>query len=87
MLRRLRYTSLLIQFILCAPACSNSDDQSGSASISIKSIATLGGSNNERGLAVVATSDGGFATLGFTQSNDGAVTDKNDESFDYWVLK
>ncbi len=31
--------------------------------------------------------DGGYAILGFTQSMDEDITDKQNESFDYWVLK
>lgn len=53
----------------------------------IDSIFTLGGTNNDSAQSVVATTDGGYAILGFTQSNDGDVTDKQDESFDYWVIK
>ena len=41
----------------------------------------------EGGTVVVATNDGGYAILGFTQSNDNDITDKQDESFDYWLLK
>jgi len=49
---------------------------------------TYGGSNNDSAQSVVATNDGGYAILGFTQSNDGDITtDKTDESFDYWVVK
>lgn len=48
---------------------------------------TIGGNNNESGQSVVATNDGGYAILGFTQSSDGDITDKQDTSFDYWVVK
>lgn len=50
-------------------------------------VKTLGGSNNDSAQSVVATADGGYAILGFTQSNDEDITDKQNESFDYWVLK
>ena len=50
-------------------------------------VTTLGGTRNDAAQSVVATSDGGFAVLGFTQSMDGNVSDKSDESFDYWLLK
>lgn len=50
-------------------------------------IATYGGSDNEVARSVVATTDGGFAVLGHAQSNDGDVTDKTDNSFDFWLLK
>ncbi len=50
-------------------------------------IKTFGGSNNDSAQAIVSTSDGGYAILGFTQSIDGDITDATDTSFDYWVLK
>ena len=58
----------------------------GSA-VEITSIATFGGSDNDSGQSVIATTDGGYAILGFTQSNDGDIGDKLDGSFDYWVIK
>ena len=48
---------------------------------------TFGGSLNEIAQAVIATQDGGFAVLGHVQSNDGDVTDKMDETFNFWLLK
>ena len=53
----------------------------------ISFIQTYGGTKNESAQSVIATNDGGYAILGHTQSNDGDITDKLDESFDYWVLK
>jgi len=54
---------------------------------SIEWVKTLGGSKNDQANSVVNTQDGGYAILGFTQSNDGDITDKPNESFDYWVMK
>jgi len=48
---------------------------------------TLGGSKNELANSVVKTLDGGYAVLGYTQSNDGDVIDKPNVDFDYWVMK
>ena len=48
---------------------------------------TFGGSLNESGESIIKTNDGGYAILGYTQSKDGDVTNKIDESFDYWLLK
>ena len=39
-------------------------------------ISTLGGTKNESGQSVVATSDGGFAVLGYSQSMDGDILNK-----------
>lgn len=53
----------------------------------VDNVTTAGGSKNESGQTVKKTSDGGFVILGFTQSMDGDVTTKNNESYDVWVLK
>ncbi|QXP60821.1 hypothetical protein [Olleya sp. HaHaR_3_96] len=53
----------------------------------LENVSTLGGSKNESGQAVKKTTDGGFIILGFTQSMDGDVTTKSNESYDVWVLK
>lgn len=50
-------------------------------------VQTYGGSRNDIARSIVATSDGGFAVLGFTQSNDGDIVGKTNESYDYWLLK
>tara|TARA_Y100000589_G_scaffold332205_1_gene390229 strand:- start:5389 stop:6639 length:1251 start_codon:yes stop_codon:yes gene_type:complete len=50
-------------------------------------VKTYGGTKNDSAQSIAATSDGGYAILGYTQSNDNDITDKQDESFDYWVLK
>ncbi|MEQ6124394.1 hypothetical protein AAON49_09355 [Pseudotenacibaculum sp. MALMAid0570] len=54
---------------------------------SLELAKTYGGTKNDVGQSVIATSDGGFAVLGYTQSMDGDITDKLDESFDFWLLK
>lgn len=78
-----------LQFIVIAiffSACS-SDDSTSSDSITVESAITLGGSNNESGQSIIATNDGGYAILGYTQSSDFDIIDKQDDSFDYWVIK
>jgi len=50
-------------------------------------VKTFGGSKNEQAKSIVKTQDGGYAVLGFTQSNDGDVSDKIGVSFDYWLMK
>lgn len=78
------FLSLIIAF-----ACSKDSDQIGPVGTSgnLENTQTFGGSKNDVALSVVATLDGGFAVLGYTQSSDGDVTDKLDDSFDYWLLK
>jgi len=50
-------------------------------------VKTLGGSGEETGQAIIRTSDGGFAVLGFTNSTDGDVQVKSSSVNDYWLLK
>ena len=50
-------------------------------------VCTFGGSLNDSAKAVVATSDGGFAVLGHTQSEDGLLLEKGNNSFDFWLLR
>ena len=56
-------------------------------SYEISTIQTFGGTLNDSFQSVVSSSDGGYAVLGFTQSNDFDITDKTDTSFDFWVAK
>ena len=47
---------------------------------------TYGGSDDDRGTDIIQTSDGGFAIFGFSQSNDGDITE-NAGASDFWILK
>lgn len=66
--------------------CSDDDPSSFPNNFEVV-VETLGGSNNDSAQSVTATVDGGYIILGYTQSNDGDVTDKQDTSFDFWVIK
>lgn len=57
------------------------------SSLSSEQIITLGGSRNDVAQSIISTSDGGFAVLGYTQSTDSDISDKSDESYDFWLLK
>jgi len=89
MLLKKSYLSyLLIIFIVFS--CKNDDDsipENNGASGIIDTIKTFGGSKNDSAQKVVSTSDGGYAVIGFTQSMDGDISDKLNESFDFWLLK
>lgn len=50
-------------------------------------IKTLGGSLNDRAQSITQNFDGGYTILGYTQSDDGDVKNKQNTSFDYWLLK
>ncbi|MCH3883974.1 hypothetical protein [Tenacibaculum aquimarinum] len=47
---------------------------------------TYGGNNDDRGRSIITTSDGGFAIAGFSQSNNGDVTENNG-LYDFWLAK
>lgn len=70
-------------------SCSKKDDPLDSSDFSpeIESITTLGGTKNESAKSVIKTQDGGYAIVGYTQSMDGDIEGKFNESFDFWFLK
>ena len=83
----IKYLSVIVCVIF---SCSSNDDENSSPDITNGTIdfaITLGGSLNDSAQSVINTTDGGYAILGFTQSIDGDVSDKQNENFDYWVLK
>ncbi|WP_303318935.1 hypothetical protein Q4Q34_05655 [Flavivirga abyssicola] len=72
-------------------SCSNNDDASNETPNDIKKeidfVKTVGGTKNESAQSITKTSDGGYIILGYVQSSDGDVSNKLNESFDYWLLK
>ncbi|WP_239004442.1 aryl-sulfate sulfotransferase [Lacinutrix sp. WUR7] len=69
-------------------SCKSDDDVATSENLGeIDAITSFGGTKNESAQSVVSTQDGGYAILGHTQSMDFDITDKPNESYDYWVLK
>ena len=83
---RLKYT-LYICFLSIVYNCENNDDGDNTSDRGVQFVKTLGGDANDSAQSVIATQDGGYAILGFTQSSNGDITDKQDTSFDYWLLK
>jgi hypothetical protein len=77
----------LLFFINCSKDSTFIDPNIKEEALEIISIETLGGSKNDVLQSVIKTTDGGYATLGYTQSIDGNITTKNDENFDFWLLK
>lgn len=53
----------------------------------VQFVKTFGGSKNDVAHSVVATQNGGYAVLGYSQSNDGDVKSANNKGFDFWLLK
>ncbi|WP_375238055.1 hypothetical protein [Aurantibacter sp.] len=80
---------ILIVICLIQLSCKNNDDQILNNSVigDLEFAQNYGGQKNESGQSVVATLDGGYAILGYTQSTNGDITDKDEDSFDYWLLK
>lgn len=81
----LRRICLLIVFIFIS--CSKSDIFLSEAENGVQQVISLGGSKNDVAKSVINTSDGGFIVIGSTQSTDGDIKNKTDESYDFWVLK
>ncbi|MGI9552810.1 MAG: hypothetical protein ACR2MT_16520 [Aurantibacter sp.] len=50
-------------------------------------IKNFGGSGEDTAQSIIATSDGGYAVFGYTNSVDGDVSDKTMQVVDYWLLK
>lgn len=75
--------SILLIFI----GCSEDQLEQSSNTVTVQSITSLGGSKNDSFRSVISTTDGGYAVLGFSQSNDGDVSNKINEQYDYWLLK
>ncbi len=85
---------LLIQvFFVMLSSCKKDDDALATPtpettiSGALNFARIYGGTKNESAQSIVSTLDGGYAVLGFTQSMDGDITDKTNESYDYWLLK
>ena len=83
----LLYSVCFITLSLMGCSEDNNNSTPQAPDIVVDFITTLGGSKNESAQAVVNTTDGGYAVLGHAQSMDGDVTNKSNESYDYWVLK
>ena len=83
--------STLLALLFIFTSCKSEDDspqpqqepeiQEFETTGSVESISTFGGTKNESAETVIKTSDGGYAVVGFTQSMDGDVTDKSNESY------
>ncbi|WP_282041967.1 hypothetical protein [Winogradskyella flava] len=84
--KTLYYIWSIVLFLIIS-SCSKDDSSNSSNKANVTFIKTFGGTKNDSGQAIVSTNDGGYAILGYTQSNDEDITDKQDESFDYWLLK
>jgi hypothetical protein len=48
---------------------------------------TLGGSSNDNFNSVIQTNDGGYLLCGYTESNNGDISDGNNGKKDIWIIK
>ncbi len=82
-------TLSLFSVIFLVVNCSKNDDNNKDSfeTVDIDFVRTLGGTKNESAQSVIKTTDGGYAIFGYTQSMDGDIINKSNESFDYWLLK
>jgi len=90
MLKAYRNIIILLLFVTNGVhiGCSSNDDENPISFLNeIDAVITLGGSRNESAQSIKKTGDGGYVILGYTQSMDGDISEKQNESFDYWVLK
>jgi hypothetical protein len=79
--------SIILAFFNCSSNEENTKTTDNSEEEGIGFIKTFGGSLNESAQSITKTIDGGYAILGHTQSMDGDIQNKLNESFDYWLLK
>lgn len=87
-LKKITILFLWTLYIFSFNSCSNNNiENEDSITAHVEFVKTFGGSLNEIAQAVTKTQDGGYAILGYAQSKDGDITNKTNESFDYWLLK
>ncbi|MBT8184805.1 MAG: hypothetical protein KJN76_08180, partial [Eudoraea sp.] len=90
-----RKANILFFVILLFYGCSEDAKNTGSEEMfsetenikAVEWIRNYGGTGSETGQSVIATSDGGYAVLGYTNSTDGDILGKNLAVNDYWLLK
>ena len=81
---------IIIIFVFSILISCLSDDNTGtpiSLTGEIEWQKTYGGSGDDTARGIIETSDGGYAVIGYTNSIDGDITDKQVEENDFWVLK
>ena len=86
------FSILIVSF--CLISCSDEssilelDSNSSTAFIGeLEFVQSYGGSGEDTAQAIVATDDGGYAVLGFSNSTDGDLSGKTTAVNDYWLLK
>lgn len=80
-------TYLILSFALLRCTSSDTNEIKNTTLPTIEFVKTFGGSLNDSAKALINTIDGGYAIIGHTQSTNGDILNKQNNSFDYWVLK
>jgi predicted Rdx family selenoprotein len=74
--------------IICFSCTKQSINFGGNTqSLTIDVIKTLGGTKNDAFSSIKKTTDGGYIAVGYAQSSDFDISNKNNDSYDYWVVK
>lgn len=63
------------------------DDDNTTPNFTIAFLEVYGGSQDDTFHDVIATTDGGYAALGYSQSVDGDITDNTEQVNMYWLVK
>ena len=86
---RIAYTLLFGYLLNLYAGCSSGNENAplNTSQPSLEFLKTFGGSKNESAQSITKTFDGGYAILGFTQSMDGDILNKSNDTYDYWLLK
>ncbi|MAD97488.1 MAG: hypothetical protein CMB99_09210 [Flavobacteriaceae bacterium] len=81
--------ALFIVIFMTVLSCRNEDLHlfDNFSRFGITKVQTNGGSLNDGYQSIVSTNDGGYALLGFTQSNDFDIQTKSDISYDFWLSR
>lgn len=84
-MKKFCYIAILFLFFHCAKDDGTENRMTNLTEVEF--VKTFGGSKIDVFQSVVKSANGGYAILGYTQSNDFDVVGKNNESFDFWVMK
>ena len=88
--KRILLFLLLIVSIMISCGEDDLEDENETTPVSELSVTfskIYGGSHDDTFNDVIATADGGFAALGFSQSVDGDITDNEEQVNVYWLVK
>jgi hypothetical protein len=87
-------TPLCIVVFFLLVSCAKDTDTEQGAQISkiaflgeLDWVKSFGGSGDDTARAIISTTDGGYAILGFSDSTDGDLAEKTIAVNDYWLLK